>query len=134
VSAQVTYCVFKATSAAIDLSKATKLQEVILRPGSLSIQWITTAFQTTIPKHQGIQEISIHLHPQFSLIDADTIKESETYGEWMDLDRLLIQFWESRPNPPKVTFATGGEEQDVEHFAGCMLPELTRRGMISLGE
>jgi len=112
-----------------------KLQEVVLRPASLSIKWITTAFQITLPKHQGIQKISLHLHPQLSLIDDDTIKESESYGEWMDLDRLLVQFWESRSTPPKVTFTTpGGEEQDTRHFVECMLPELTRREMIDLFE
>jgi len=65
---------------------------------------------------------------------ADTDKESETYEEWMDLDCLLVQFWESRLTPPEVIFTSEGEEQDSRRFAEHLLPEVTRRGMITLAQ
>jgi len=56
------------------------------------------------------------------------------YGQWLGLDRLLVQFLESRSTPPKVICtAVVGEKWIMRGFVECCLPELTRRGMIELG-
>jgi len=60
---------------------------------------------------------------------------STTHGEWMDLDRLLVQFWESHLTDPKVIrMAWEGRKPDVRGYVECLLPELTKRGVIDLVE
>jgi len=119
----------------IDLSKATKLRDVVFRPQSSSVEWITAAFKTTTPNHRELQKISIGF-PYFSgSLDVDTISQSTSFREWLDLDRLLVQFWESRSTGPKVTCAVwDGRKRDVRGCVECLLPELTRRGAIGLVE
>ena len=129
------FCLLSVWPAEIDLSKATRLQNLVFRPTSLSVEWITTAFQATVLKHRGLRKISLYIHPQLTFFDADTIKRSASYREWLDLDRLLVQFWESRSTSPKVICRTPeGEEGDRRYFTGCFLPELTQRGMVGLNE
>ena len=53
------------------------------------------------------------------------------FEQWLNLDRLLVQFWESRSIRPKVVCAKLREGRD---WAGCLLPEITGRGIIDLFE
>lgn len=86
-----------------------------------------------MPKHRELWKISIGF-PLY-LASLDTIKRSPAYGQWLDLDRLLVQFWESRPTPPKVIcMGLVGEKWIVRGFVECCLPELTKRGVIDLAE
>jgi hypothetical protein len=48
-------------------------------------------------------------------------------GQWLDLDRLLVQFWESRSIRPRVVCSM---EQNRSDCVGCLLPEITKRGLI----
>jgi len=125
---------FLAKSVAIDLSKATKLKNVVFRPKSMSVKWITTAFRTTIPKLPELGQISIHVPYSPGIFD---IKQSNinVYGGWSDLDRLLVQFWESCCTRPKVICtALFGGRRDMEEFVEYLFPELTKRGLIDLAE
>ena len=89
-------------SVAVDLSKATKLQDVIFRSTSSSVKWITADFQTTIPEHRGLRKITIDV-PRPTYPKAATIPQSLYYGpEWLDLERLLVRFLESRSTCLKV--------------------------------
>ena len=125
---------FPVGSATIDLSKATKLRDVVFRPESLDIKWIATAFQTTTLEHRELQKISITVPYSLTFLgNVDAIKQSTTFGGWMNLDRLLVQFWESRSPRPKVECTTWkGWRGDMRAFADCFLPELTRRGRIDV--
>ena len=125
---------FAVGSVTIDLSKATKLRDVVFRPRWAGVEWITTAFET-IPKHRELQKISIGF-PQFiTSFGLDIIERAPGYREWMDLDRRLVQFWESRPTGPKViSTAWVGPKEEVRGYAEFLLPELTRRGAIDLAE
>ena len=123
----------------VDLTKATKLRKVVFRPNSWSVEWITTALQTITAEHWDLREISIRMcYPivhKFSGagIDAD-VREAvgeAGYGEWLELDRLLIQLWESRPSRLMIVFT---EERDMGSSTGCLLPEITKRGIIDLVE
>ena len=121
---------FAVTFTTIDLSRVPNLQDVAFRLTSLSVGWITRVFKTTIPRHQGLRKISIRIR-HLAYFDLDTIKQSEDYEQWLDFDRLLVQFWESRSTCPTVVWTTWKRErQNMRGFAECLLPEITRRGMI----
>ena len=129
-------------SASIDLSKATKIRGVVFRPESLSTEWIIATLQTITPKHRDFRHISIHL-PSYSttLFDAGTdvrkIAGEVVYGQWLDLDRLLVQFWESRSvRPTVIAMALKGGKQYMcrKNWVGCLLPEVTGREAVDLVE
>ena len=92
-------------------------------------------FQTTIPKHQELRKVSIYVPRHLTFFKCDTFKQSTSYGQWLDLDCLLVQFWESRSTRPRVILTTrDGEKRNMRRFAESVLPELTRRGTIDLAE
>jgi hypothetical protein len=123
------------TPAPIDLSKVTKLKDVIFRPNSWGAGWVVGTFQTIIPKHRDLRQITIHI--PYYMVRAglfgdirQAINETQ-YGQWMDIDRLLVQFWESRSIRPKVICTT---KQGMGDNLGRLLPEITGRGIIDLVE
>jgi hypothetical protein len=99
----------KLKSASIDLSKTTKLKDVVFKPISRRVKWITKTLKTT-PKLQDLREISIYLPYYVTATDVGAnvgeAIEEEALEEWLDLDRLLVQFWESSSIRPKVTCPT----------------------------
>jgi len=100
----------------------------------MGVEWITTAFKSTVPELPELRRISIHIPYNLAAFDVKRTRFGH-YGHWLDLDRLLAQFWESRSARPKVICtALMGEERDMRDFIGCLLPELTRRGMLDLAE
>ena len=122
--------------ASIDLSKATKLKDVVLQSKSWSVEWITTALRTITPKHRDLRQISIHVSYDPTTAGAGA-NVWQTIGpireQWLVLDRLLVQFWESRSIRPRATCATWtGGEQDTKDCVRCLLPETTRRGMVEI--
>ena len=121
----------------IDLSKATKLRDAVFRLASPTITWIIMALQTITSKHRDFQQISIHFPHNYTLIDipdpGTNIFTGATYRQWSDLDRLLVQFWESRSIRPKVIRSTPSKENSA--MGECieyLLPEITRRGILDL--
>ena len=58
----------------------------------------------------------------------------EVYLEWLDLDRLLVQFWTSRSIRPRVVYEPDERGLDMGDYAPSLLPELTRRGLVDLIE
>ena len=58
------------------------------------------------------------------------------YGQWSDLDRLLVQLWESHPiRPVAVVFTKWvGELKKMRDWIGRLLPEITKRGVIDIVE
>jgi len=50
---------------------------------------------------------------------------------WSDLDHLLVEFWESRSIRPRVGCKRLGEKQQyMDYCIGCLLPEITKRGIV----
>jgi hypothetical protein len=127
-------------STSLDLSKATKIKDVVFQPISQSVEWITATLKT-IPKHRDLQEVSIYL-PSYVAItgvgrNASQVIGEENWGEWLDLDRLLVQFWESGSIRPKVVCPMRAKRGlDPRHRVEyrCLLPEITKRGIIDLVE
>jgi len=86
-------------------------------------------------KHGELHKISIGFPYYIASPDVDAIKRHTAYKEWLDLDRLLVQFWESHLTGPKVICTPWkGRKRYVRGYAKCLLPELTKRGVIGLVE
>ncbi|KAF9644799.1 hypothetical protein BDM02DRAFT_841941 [Thelephora ganbajun] len=119
----------------INLSKATKLRAATFRALSLSVAWITMALQTISPRHQDLRQISIHACHDLALATIDANMMQSFGGQWLDLDRLLVQLWESRSIQTKLMHVTPVQEtQDMGEQVGRWLPEATERGIIDLVE
>ena len=122
-------------SASFDLSKGTKLPEVVFRPGSHNVEWIAMALQTITPEHRELRRISVYLpsHLTFFNIGADirlSLGEAASRG-WSDLDRLLVQLWASFSIRPMVGCSRrGGRGQNTEYCIGHLFPEITKRGIV----
>jgi hypothetical protein len=131
-------------SAPIDLSQATKLRDVVFRPLSWRVEWITTTLQTITPSHQDLRQISIRVHHPSSVnisvagvyADVKSASGEAAYREWLDLDRLLVRLWESRSVRPKAIVRTTPTmaEWGSRDYVGRVLPEATKGGMIELVE
>ena len=120
-------------SASTDLSKATKLRDVVFQVGSQRVRWITTALQTITPEHKDLRQISFEIPDDFILARADADVGETIYRQWVDFDRLLVRLWESRSIRPKIVGATKGE-QETREYIGCLLPEITKRGVIDVAD
>jgi len=109
-----------------DLSTATKLKEdLVFRCAQPNVQWVTRALQSI--KSKDLERITLLPSPFI----FRTIQEAD-YQEWWDLDRLLVQFRTSCSNCPKVVYDVGLGEKDLRGYAGSVLPELTRRGLVDV--
>ena len=115
--------VAKHNTSRLDLSKLTKLKDVVL--WCPDIQRITMTLQTA--ESTNLKQITIHLPLAFI---QPTVESA--YREWQDLDRLLLQFWISRSIRPKIRYRLGKDGCDLRDVAPRLLPELTSRGVFDL--
>jgi hypothetical protein len=120
----------------IDLSKATRLKDVTFQVDTWSVEWVATALQTITPEHRDLQHIKIGVSRYLtvrSLGIGPDIRQGigeANYGEWLDLDRLLVQFWESHLIRPMVqSWGLGGVRYNIRD----LLPEIVKGGIIRLG-
>ena len=125
-------------TASINLSKATRLKDVAFWHGSQDISWVIRTLRTITPEHQDLRQISIHLPSHLTSFGVGTnIRQAvgEAVAQWLDLDHLLVQFWESRSIRPRVECMRLGEkQQNAEYCVECLLPEMTERGITDLVE
>jgi hypothetical protein len=116
-----------------DLPKATKLKDVVFRLNSWSVGWVVRELQIITPGNRDLRQITIHmpygLIPAKALADVRWTVGEAQYGEWSDLDRLLVQLWESHSIHPTVI---SEKWQDMVDSIGWLLPEITKKGMIDL--
>ena len=99
------------------------------------------ALQTITSKHRDLRQISIHVphdltHPNVDMVAGRFITE-EICREWSCLDRLLVQFWESRSIRPRIVYPTPMEEKQrvcMRDSIGCLMQEITGREIIDLVE
>ena len=75
----------------------------------------------------------ITIHPRVTFTFATQFGEA-VHQEWLDLDHVLVQFWNSHSVRPEITYGAGGRVDDLRAFAPILLPELTRRGLVNLVE
>jgi hypothetical protein len=97
------------------------------------------ALHTITSKHRDLQQIVIMVPYHISIVGADSnagkaIGEAN-FGQWLDLDRLLVQLWESRSVRPKIICVAHVKEgRYVKDCVGRLLPEITGGGIIDLAE
>ena len=122
----------------INLSRATRLKVAQFWCDQLSAEWIVMALQTITSKHRDLRRISFHI-PYHDTVGAPSTDIRKTVGEtayeqWLDLDRLLVQFWESHLIRPKITYSYGLEDgrKGGMDFVSRLLPEITKRGVVDL--
>ena len=111
----------------LDLSKATKLRDVEFRCGKPDIRWITMALQTI--ESRSLQQITIDLYTPSVRQIGETVSQ-----EWLDLDRLLVQFSTSHSIRPKITNGKCEGGTNLATIVPVLLPELTRRGVVDVAE
>ena len=98
---------------------------------------MTSALETITPTHQDFHQISIHFPEHDPLVD-DPANIGETFGDplhrqWVDLDWLLVKFWELRGIRPKVLYETSENQKEaIYEYIGCWFPEVTERRIIEL--
>jgi len=92
----------------IDLSKAMKLKELVFLVESRGADWITMALRTIVPEHRTFQRITIYLPYDLGLTGSGAnvrrIAGELVFGQWLELDRLLVQLWESRSIRPRIIY------------------------------
>jgi hypothetical protein len=118
----------------IDLSAARKLRRAVFWPQSSNIEWITAALETITWNDHGLQQISIYVdYREISRIAPNvegTIGE-RTHRWWFDLDRLIVQFWESHSiRSELVCTAQRNEGPDMRACFERLLPEVTKKGLL----
>ena len=125
-------------STSFTLSKATKLRDVTIRPGSRRVEWITVVLQTVGHEHRDLLRVSIEASPALTIIpdyifpDVGRAVGEGILEQWLDLDRLLLHLWQTRSIRSSVMRVRTGSKADFVDCIGCLLPEITKRGMIDL--
>jgi len=81
-------------SASFNLPKATQLWDVIFRPGSLRVEWITLAPQVVAHKSRDLRQISVIVPSYLAQLYVNEVLRQAigegVLGEWVDLDRILV--------------------------------------------
>ena len=115
--------------APLDLSKTTKLKDVVFQLRSWNVEWIATTLKTITPKHRDLRQITIRIPYYLTLTDAKQTIGEAICGQWSDLDCLLVLLWESRSVRLKVVCAV---VRGIEVCIGLLLPEATKREIVDL--
>lgn len=107
----------------LDLSKATKLKEVVFQAAKPSVLWILVTLQTV--RSKDLQNISIHHN--VGPYDVPNVPV-EFLPEWWHLDRSLVQFWALHLMRPKFF----DETRFLKDATPTLFPELTSRGLLDV--
>lgn len=114
---------------------------MVFRYESKNIDWITMTLQTITSEHRDFRQITIFLPCLLTLFNVVVGGPPSTYlddamaRQWLELDCLLLQFWETRSIRPRVLCPRlGGEWRNTETLIGCLLQGITQRGIIDLFE
>ena len=83
----------------INLSRATKLIEVVFRIESQRFEWVTTALKTITSQHRNFRQVSLEILDDLTLARPDADVGETVYRQWLDPDHLLVQLWGSHSRP-----------------------------------
>ena len=121
-------------NALIDLSKATKLKDVTLHFQYLSVAWVASTLKTITSRHRNLREVAIKGQALSDSTDWPAnaaAVEDDMCEQWVDLERTLIQLWESHRICAKVKYYSWKGEESRELMEN-LLPEATKRGIVGL--
>lgn len=99
--------------------------------------------ETITSRHRDLQHISIDIGGILRCrmpgpnITVKMIGEVDPSVRWSELDRLLLQFWDShsiRPRVIGVQMEGEEEEKPARDWIRYLLPEVTKRGIVDLVE
>ena len=92
------------------------------------------ALRTITPTHRDFRQISIYVPHDSIFVNVDPIFRQiigePIRGQWLDLDRFLVKFLESRSAQIKIAHTTPTKEGEMSEWMGCLLPEITKRGAV----
>jgi hypothetical protein len=115
-----------------DFSQAKRLKEVSFRFTSLDNVCAVMTLKTLTSDHRCLRKVSIYI----TLGDYPDVKQmsEETRGQWMDLDRLLVQLWEVNAVQTWVMCHTRWGRDEAYGHTERFLPGLTNRRMVKVGK
>lgn len=113
----------------LNLSKATKLRDLMFHCKISDVRWIIAALQTINSK--DLHQITIHTYAAALYAATDTDRITAVYREWQDLDQMLVQFWTTHSIRPQLAYSGIGG-RDMRDRVPSLLPELTGRGLVDL--
>ena len=123
----------------INLSKATKLKNVtFICPRSP--QWVANTLRTITPNHRNLQRIWVWYgnrhRDTYRVTDGFRTSIRETnYQGWLELDRLLVELWESHSVRLMVLYGGSASTAFRPRTKLCtesLFPEITVRGIVEL--
>ena len=96
------------------------------------------ALQTITPEHRDFRQITIVIpcsRTHFGVdVNEEAIFEDEIRKERLDLDQILITFWEPRSIRPRVRSMQGEGWQNADFRVISLLSGITKRGIADLFE
>ena len=92
------------------------------------------ALQTITPNHTDLRHITIRI-PGSLTLNVGTSEGEAILWQWLELDHLLVQFLESSSvRPSVIRTMSKGSRGDMKDHIECLLPELTKKGVIDLAK
>jgi hypothetical protein len=90
------------------------------------------SLKTITPNNLDLRQITI-LVPYSVTTDGFATKPTggPVHGQWLELDRLLVQLWDSRSIRPKVVW-TKQRGVEAKYCVERLLPGIMKRGMVDL--
>ena len=132
----------KPESASADLSRATRLKDVVFMCGRQGAEWVSTTLRTITPNHRNLQQISLYVPEVLYNTTLNRANPANvrgvigevTHEQWLGLDRRFVQLWESHSIRPKLLYyLPPGEDLDgPTSRVESLLPEIMRRGIADL--
>ena len=124
-------------SAHVNLNGATKLRDVAFTwwrlPG-----WVIKTLRTVTHNHRELKQITLEIISGAGITgyehDIGRAVGENTYQEWLELDRLLVQLCELHPIRLKVLYHPykGTNENRERRRMKILLPEMMTRRMVDL--
>jgi hypothetical protein len=123
----------------LDLSMATRLESLTFRPWTMDVEWVIRTLNTIPGDHGNIKirlvyDILRVKLPASGLEFANAVSPT-ILGQWLRLDKLIVQLWESSKIPTNVLChdpREGWLAWGVGVATGTLLPEATRRGVVTV--
>ena len=92
------------------------------------------SLKTITSKHRGLRKVTIHIDFRTipllvdNPINAEQIVGKESYMEWMDLDRVLVELRKLDAVCVGVSYRPAGEQNEIPEYVEALLPETAKGG------